>query len=130
MFKKSGDLKRGGFCMANLVPRSFRSMPVYPLPSTFDEVEELLSQGPSGAVGISEDNKNIYVDVAIPGVDPDDIEVTYQQGILWVRGEAREEAKSVSEFSYRIAIPGEINQNAHPKAECKNGIVRVILSKE
>ncbi len=125
--------------MAHLVPRNFWTLPTQNMSSIFDEVDELLSQGPSGTIGLSEDDKNVYVEVAIPGIDPDDVEVTYDRGILWVRGQAREEQtdksrkfyrRAASEFSYRIAVPGEVDQNARPEAECKNGIVTVIFPKD
>lgn len=124
--------------MASLIPRNFWSVPSQNIPSIFDDVDEMLSFGQASPISISEDEKNIYLETAMPGVDPDDVEVTYDRGILWVRGLARREEKdkvrkfyrrAASEFSYRIAVPGDVDLQAAPEASCENGIVTITFPK-
>jgi len=37
--------------------------------------------------------------------------------------------KATSSFSYRVAVPGEIDLNVEPEAESKHGVMRVIFAK-
>ena len=127
--------------MANLIPRDFWSFPRTSVPSLVDEIDDLLPFGQTetaSALSVSEDDKNIYIEAAVPGIDPDDVEVTYERGMLWIRGEAREEEKdkkkkfyrrAARSFSYRIAVPGEVDPNAKPEAESKNGMIMITFPK-
>src|SRR5258706_8328701 len=101
--------------MADLVPRDFFRISPFRLPSLvdFDDVDDLLSTSQLRQTGlsISEDDKNIYVEAAVPGLDPKDIEVTYDRGVLWIKGEVKEEEKKGRKIyrqaetmvSYRVA---------------------------
>lgn len=116
----------------DLIPRSFLDLPSR-LPSIFDD-EDWRSFMPSSGLTVSEDDKQVYVEAAVPGIDPDKIEVTYDKGVLWVRGnqEHKEEDKNrkfyrqaSSAFSYRVAVPGNVDENAEPEASCKNGMMTI-----
>ena len=74
----------------------------------------------------------------MPGLDSDDIEVTYHKGQLWLRGEKKEEVESKKKkyyryssnsFSYRLAVPGDIDEKSEPDAEYKNGVMKVTFKK-
>jgi len=118
------------------------SFPMLRFPySLVDEGEEerWLSDvsGPSG-LSVSEDGGYIYVEAAVPGLKPDEIEITFDQGILWIKGEKKEEAedkskkfyrKSMSSFSYRVAVPGNIDEARQPEAEYLHGMVQIRFSK-
>jgi HSP20 family protein len=122
----------------DLVPRRFLSFPT--LPSIWDEDEDWLTMPstPGTGLSISEDEKNIYVEGAVPGIDPDDIEVTYQDGYVWIHGETKSEEKdkkrkfyrqSAKSFSYRVAVPGDVDPNVEPEATYKNGVMTVTFAK-
>lgn len=120
----------------DLIPRSFMDLPSR-LPSIFDD-EDWRSFMPSSGLTISEDDKKVYIEAAVPGIDPNKIEVTYDKGVLWIRGnqEQKDEDKkrkfyrqASSAFSYRVAVPGNIDENAEPEASCKNGIMNVKFNK-
>lgn len=125
----------------NLVPRSFFDFPSLRAPSILDEVDDLLSFPTTGAQGgltVSEDDKNVYVEAAIPGINPDDVEVTMDRGVLWIRGETREEEKDKRKkfyrraqrsFSYRVAVPGDVDSNKEPEASCANGLLTLTFPK-
>ncbi len=92
---------------------------------------------PSGLT-ISEDDKHVIVEAAIPGIRPDEIDMVYDKGILWIKAEKREESenkkkkfyrKALGTFSYRIAVPGEIDEAKQPDAICKDGILKVTFFK-
>ncbi len=120
----------------DLMPRSFWNIPSR-LP-IFDEDEDWKSFLPSSGLTVSEDDKSVYVEAAVPGLDPEKIDVTYDKGVLWIRGnnEEREEdkdkkfyRKASSSFSYRVAIPGNVDEHAEPEAVCKNGVMKVSFAK-
>jgi HSP20 family protein len=121
----------------DLIPRSFFNIPNR-LPSIFDDEEQWASFLPSSGLTVSEDESNVYVEAAMPGLDPDKIEVTFDKGVLWVRGttEDSEEDKkkkfyrrASSSFSYRIMVPGKVDENQEPDALYKNGVMKVTFKK-
>lgn len=122
----------------NIVPRWFWSFPSLQAPSLFDEDDDMnmVASSPSG-LSISEDDKHVYITAALPGVDPKDIEVTFDKGVMWVKGESKEEEKegkkfyrrATSSFSYRIAVPGELDHTVEPSATHKHGVMTVAFTK-
>jgi len=120
----------------DLIPSSFWTFPAFRFPSLWEEEEKELTAGVPSGLSVSEDEKNIYVEAALPGIDPKDIEVTFDKGILWIKGEAKEEEKKKKyyrkasrSFSYRVAVPGEIDEKVEPEAKCKNGVMTVTFAK-
>ncbi len=119
----------------DIVPSSLWRFPMVRGYWDDDEDISLTTSGPNG-VSISEDEKNVYVEVALPGIDPKDVEITFDKGILWVKGEAKEEntskkyyRKATNSFSYRVAVPGELDLAAEPTAEANHGIMKVTFQK-
>lgn len=121
--------------MVDLIPRTYWRFPT--LPNLWGEEDDLLSftSQPSG-LSLSEDDKNVYVQAAVPGVDPKAIEVTVDNGIVWIKGEAKEEEKTkkyyrraANSFSYRVAVPGDIDMTKEPQAAVKNGVMTVTFTK-
>lgn len=120
----------------DIIPRRFLSFPN--LSSLWDDDDWLSTPQRESNLSISEDEKNVYIDAAVPGINPDNIDVTYQDGYVWIRGEVKEEEKdknrkyyrqSSQSFSYRVAVPGDIDQNAEPEATYKHGMMTVTFAK-
>jgi len=119
----------------DLIPRSFWNLPSR-LPSMLEE-EDWRSFLPSSGLTVSEDDKHVYIEAAVPGLDPNQIEVTFDKGVLWIRGnqEQKEDKdrkfyrQASNAFSYRVAVPGNIDENSEPDAVCKNGIMKVTFNK-
>ena len=121
--------------MVDLIPNSFSRTPRFP--SCWDEDDDwgLLTSSGNG-LAISEDDKNVYVEAAVPGIDPKEIEVTFDKGVVWIKGEAQDEEKERKfyrrdsrSFSYRVMVPGDINTNVEPTAEYKNGVMHITFAK-
>jgi HSP20 family protein len=118
----------------DLVPSSFWRFPT--MRSIWDDEDDLsISSTPSG-ISISEDDTHVYVDVALPGVDPKDVDITFDKGMLWVKGEVKEEEKgkkyyrkATSSFSYRVAVPGDLDITQEPEAKPWHGMMRVTFTK-
>src|SRR5689334_18426976 len=104
--------------------------------SLFEEREEshaLQHFHESSGLTVSEDEKCIYVEAAIPGIKSEDIEMTFENGILWIKAIKNEEIedkkkkfyrKATDAFSYRVAIPANVEESKQPEALCKNGILK------
>lgn len=123
----------------DLVPNNWFSFPSIKIPSIWNDDDDWLttSTSPSG-LSISEDEGKTYIEAALPGIDPKNIEITFQDGYLWIRGEEKEEDKDKSRkyyrhasktFSYRVAVPGDIDNNTEPSATYKHGIMTVAFIK-
>lgn len=121
----------------DLIPRSFFNIPSR-LPSILDDESDWASFLPSSGLTVSEDENKVYIEAAMPGLESDKIEVTFDKGVLWIRGNAedKEEDKNKkfyrrasSSFSYRIMVPGKIDENQEPDALYKNGIMKVTFNK-
>ncbi|MEM3063525.1 MAG: Hsp20/alpha crystallin family protein [Nitrososphaerota archaeon] len=117
----------------SLIPASFWQFPS--LKSFWEDEDWEITTTPSG-LSISEDDQNVYVEAALPGLEPDDIEVSFDKGVLWIKGEAKEETtkkkyyrKATSSFSYRVVVPGDLDPNKEPTASYKNGLMRVTFAK-
>jgi len=125
-----------------LEARSFWSFPRSRGPfSLFENVDDDWDlhefTSPSG-LSVSEDDHHVYIEAAVPGIKPDEIDMIFDKGVLWIKAEKKEEIedkkkkfyrKSMSSFSYRVAVPGEIEESKQPDAICKNGILKVTFFK-
>lgn len=123
----------------DLVPRRLLSFPSL-LPSFWDEDDDWITMPSTQNTGlsVSEDENKVYVEASLPGINPDNIEVTYQDGYVWVHGEVKEQEKdkkrkyyrqSAQSFSYRVAIPGDVDSNIEPEATHKNGVMTITFAK-
>lgn len=120
-----------------LIPRSFWEFPMSRAASVWEDLmeETRMDTIPSG-LSVSEDSKNFYVDAALPGIDPKDIEVTFDRGMLHIRGQTKEEEKgkkfyrkATSQFSYAVSVPQGVNTKKEPEVTYKNGMMHAVFSK-
>lgn len=91
------------------------------------------------AIDMYETDNDIVVKAAIPGVKPEDIDVTISGDVLTIKGEVKEE-KEVKEESYirkerrygtfcrSVTLPIEVDVDK-AKAEYENGILTLTLPK-
>jgi HSP20 family protein len=90
-------------------------------------------------VDVYEDKNNVFVQVEIPGVKKDEIEVTMTEGLLHITGEQKEEAEFKDATSYRseryfgrfhrsIPLPKAID-GKRIEAHFKDGVLKVTCPK-
>ena len=105
--------------------RPFKSFP-------FDEFDA------QSGVSVSDDKTHIYVEAQLPGLKAEDIEISYEKGMLWISGEKKEEEedkkkryyrRASSSFSYQIHVPCPIDEKKEPDAVYQDGVLRVSFSK-
>lgn len=118
----------------DLIPKSFWS---FPTKSLLEEEDWLAPTNTSG-LSISEDDERVYVEAQMPGLETEDIEVTYHKGELWLRGQKKEEEENKKKkyyryastnFNYRFSVPGDVDEQEEPYAEYKNGVMKVTFNK-
>ena len=91
------------------------------------------------AVDISEDKDNFYLHVELPGLKKDDVKVSYEDGILTIRGEKKDvrEDKDVNfhrversfgMFERSFRVPNRILEDKID-AKFENGVLTITLPK-
>lgn len=93
------------------------------------------------AMNVKEHTKDFEIELAVPGFNKKDFEVTIEEDVLHISGEKevekeeKEEDFSRKEFSYKsfkrsMVLPPSIDLNQDVKASYKNGILKVDLLKK
>lgn len=106
------------------------------MPSFLEDIEDLLpTTNLLNGLSVSEDDKSIYVEAAVPGVDPKEVDVTFDKGVLTIKAEKKEEEKgktyqrkATRSFFYQVK-PEDADMKTEPTASYKNGIMTVTFKK-
>ncbi len=119
-------------------PTPKRASELLGLGKFIENVLEDFNPGLSG-LSISSDDKNVYVEAAVPGLSAKDIDVSVDNNnILWIKGSKKEEEEdkkrqfyrqSQTSFSYCVPLWDEIDASQEPEAECKDGVMKIIFNK-
>lgn len=91
------------------------------------------------SLDVSETKNTYVVTTEVPGLDPKDIYISLNDGILTIKGEKKQEKEEKDEnyhliernfgsFTRSIRLPGEV-QSDKIAASCKNGVLKVTLPK-
>ena len=121
------------------------------MPSVFDEVDRVFRDlwarpftlVPTGIthavtdphVGVYETKKEVVVKADLPGLQKENVEVTYQDGQVHIRGEVRKDEEVQEEGHYRrerrcgafartVVLPAEVNDEAL-SAKFENGVLEI-----
>ena len=92
------------------------------------------------AVDIKEEDERFVLIADIPGVDPKDIDVTMDDGVLTIKGERKHESeedadgykrveRSYGSFYRRFSLPDTANAEA-VTAKGKDGVLEVVIPKQ
>lgn len=91
------------------------------------------------AVDIKEEETRFVIHADIPGVNPDDIDVSMEKGVLTIKGEKNTEAKTEKDgykrveriygsFYRRFSLPDTADNEAI-SAKSKNGVLEIVIPK-
>ena len=105
-----------------------------------DENGNIATANWAPAVDIKEDDKAFTLMADIPGVDPDDIEVTMDKGVLTIKGERQSEKKTEEEnykrverqygvFYRRFTLPDSANAEGI-EAASEHGVLKITIPKQ
>lgn len=92
------------------------------------------------AVDIKEEDDRYVIHADVPGVDPKDIEVNMEDGVLTIRGERKAEKRDEREgykrvervrgsFYRRFSLPDTANADAI-SAKSQHGVLEVVIPKQ
>lgn len=92
------------------------------------------------AVDIKENDTDIRIDLELPGLKPEDVEITAENGLLSIRGEKRSERKEGEEGRYHVVersygtfmrtftLPQGVDEN-QIQAEFNEGVLSIRIPK-
>lgn len=96
------------------------------------------SSGVYPALNVTEDADKLYVQAELPGIKPDDIDISVEGNTLTLRGERKPDStanvsyhrreRKAGSFHKALTLPYEINHDG-VLAECKDGVLKLILPK-
>ncbi len=106
-------------------------------------VSAFTGSGPSPVVSgvfppltVKDDGEKLCVESEVPGIQPEDIEISVHGKTLTLSGERKaEQVENVNyhrrerkwgSFSKAITLPDEVDANG-VQAECKDGVLRIVL---
>lgn len=106
----------------------------FPLASWWDENDGWPELKQTSGLNVYEKDGQIFVEAAVPGIDPGKVKVTYEDGILRISGKAEEKEEEkkkgkvvhqksmVSCFDYMTSLPRPIDTKS-VEAKIKNGVL-------
>jgi HSP20 family protein len=92
------------------------------------------------ALDVSESDDSLKIQASLPGLNPDDVDISIHDGVLTIKGETQEETETEEEGKYylrerrhgafqrAIRLPVEVNADA-AEAVFENGILTLTLPK-
>lgn len=105
-----------------------------------DGDESVVTTGWIPAVDIREDKERFVIRADVPGVDPKNIDVSMENGILSIRGERSEISdidsgewhrieRTSGQFYRRFALPDSADAD-HIEAHSTNGVLEIVIPKQ
>jgi len=102
-----------------------------------EDMDELVPVHPSNNLDIYETADSVVVKANVAGIPDDKVDITFEKGMLWIRAENVEEQKedrrhfmrSNWSYSYKIAVPGNIDLKKDPTATVNHGVITVTFAK-
>ena len=102
--------------------------------SPFWEDEDFFPANASSGLDVYETDSDVVVKAAVPGIRPEEVDITFEDGVLRIQAEHKEheeekkkvvyQADRASHFSYTTTLPRAIDAG-NIKAEVEDGVVVV-----
>jgi len=92
------------------------------------------------AVDVWEDNDNVYVETPLPGIDPENVNISIENDILTIEGSSEKKSEVDEKNYYRkevrygsfhraVALPAAVKSDS-AEANYEGGVLKVIVPKE
>jgi len=106
------------------------------MPSWADEMDKMFEgQGFAPAIDVYETKDSVMVETPLAGIDPKDVEVSVQNGVLTIKGESKKETEVDEKNYYRkevrggsfyrqVALPAKVRGDK-VSAEVENGLLKI-----
>jgi HSP20 family protein len=103
-------------------------------PSVWEEEE---TEFGGQQLDVYETDDEIVIKAGVAGVDPKNVDLTFEDGILQIQGQEEEEEKkgkkyykkSSRSYRYRVAVPGNVDLKEEPEAEVEKGVISITFKK-
>ena len=104
------------------------------------QVPPAADSGAFPALNVIEDGDNIIVQGELPGVKPEDIEISLEGNALTLSGERKPDGfgdgnvsfhrreRAAGRFQKALTLPAEVNPDA-VEAKCEHGVLKLVLPK-
>jgi HSP20 family protein len=110
------------------------------LPKYGDDRDQLATSDWVPAVDIREEQDRYVIHADVPGVNPEDIELHMEDGVLSIKGDRQKESKDEREgykrvervrgsFYRRFSLPDTADAEAI-SARCKDGVLEIVIPKQ
>lgn len=124
----------------SIFPKQLLRFPFSRFPGLWEEFENQLQEIAWDQSGIttSEDANNFYIEVQMPGLNKDHINITVENGLVRIEGSRQEKEENKEKkyhrkasytFSYRYALPVQVDEN-NPQAIYKEGVMYLTFKKQ
>lgn len=105
-------------------------------PDFWDE-DMMPSISGSNNLDVYETEDEVVVKANVAGVPIEEIDITYEKGVLWIKAQKTDEdkqdkkhySKSSWSYSYKVAVPGLVDYSQEPKAEVDDGVITITFKK-
>jgi len=124
--------------MSELVPLKSMFASLNNWPSFWDDDAFPVIPAAARELDVYEGENEVVVKANVAGVSPDDINVTFEKGVLWIQAKATKEeedkklkfyTKSSWNYSYKVTVPGLIDHSKEPDVSLENGVLKVSFAK-
>ena len=124
--------------MSNLIPLRSMLHTLNRWPDVWDEDNSQFFTTAHNGIDVYETADEVSVKANVAGVKPEEVDVTFEKGVLWIQAkvikeEADEESKYYNKsswnYSYKVAVPGMIDHAQEPEVTLNNGVLKVIFKK-
>jgi HSP20 family protein len=94
--------------------------------------------GMNNSLDVYETENESVVRANVAGVKEDDIDITFEKGILWIKAQRTDEHKDEKKthfsrsswsYSYKVAVPGMLDTSSEPNVDLHNGMLTVTFKK-
>ncbi|MFA6254670.1 MAG: Hsp20/alpha crystallin family protein [Patescibacteria group bacterium] len=114
-----------------------------PFLEPFEEMEKFMTehgnQGFAPAIDVYETKNDVVVETPLAGIDPKDVEISVENDVLTIKGEAKKESEVEEKNYYRkeirsgsffrsVALPTHVMPN-DAKAEYNDGVLKISIPK-
>lgn len=96
----------------------------------------VLSQGVKYT--LSEDDTHVYLEVPMPGIEAEDINITYDKGLIKITAQKKKETsdskrkyyeRASYNYAFTFALPGDLDEQHDPAAAYEQGVLHLTFDK-